>query len=309
MQAQTYVLLTAAHNEEKFIDATICSILAQDVKPLAWVIVSDASTDRTAEIIKNYALRHPFIRLVERDGSHRHNFAEKSYALRAGYERLKDITSDFIGILDADVTLEPDYYSRVLGAFDADPTLGVTGGFIYERKNGAFLNRPSNRTWSVAGAVQVFRREGYEKMGGIPPLRYGGEDWCAQVSMQAMGWTARANPELKVFHHRCTGAASRVLQSNFRQGRMEFSFGSLPSFEILKCISKLFERPIGIGAAVRFAGFVSSYFQRVERAVPEEVMLYLRKEQRERVRAVFGMKRIPSFNSPSGRRSRQGERL
>jgi glycosyltransferase involved in cell wall biosynthesis len=45
----TYVLVTPARNEERFIEATIDSMASQTVLPRAWVIVSDGSTDRTRQ--------------------------------------------------------------------------------------------------------------------------------------------------------------------------------------------------------------------------------------------------------------------
>ena len=56
------------------------------------------------------------------------------------------------------------------------------------------LSWPCNRMRSVAGAVQLFRCECYEGIGGISPLRNGGEDWCAEVSARMMGWTVKAFP-------------------------------------------------------------------------------------------------------------------
>ena len=46
-----YVLITPAHNEEKFITKTLDSMVAQTLLPERWVIVDDGSTDRTAEIV------------------------------------------------------------------------------------------------------------------------------------------------------------------------------------------------------------------------------------------------------------------
>lgn len=46
-----YVLVTAARNERKHLERLIQSAAAQTVRPLLWVIVSDASTDGTDEIV------------------------------------------------------------------------------------------------------------------------------------------------------------------------------------------------------------------------------------------------------------------
>ena len=47
----TYVLITPARNEAKYIELTLKSMAAQTAPPLKWVIVSDGSTDGTDEIV------------------------------------------------------------------------------------------------------------------------------------------------------------------------------------------------------------------------------------------------------------------
>ena len=58
----TYVLLTSARNEEAHIEKTIKSVITQTVLPKKWVIVSDDSSDRTDEIVTNYADKYGFIK-------------------------------------------------------------------------------------------------------------------------------------------------------------------------------------------------------------------------------------------------------
>jgi len=50
-----YVLITPAHNEERFIRKTLDSMVAQTCLPERWVIVDDGSTDETAKIVHKYA--------------------------------------------------------------------------------------------------------------------------------------------------------------------------------------------------------------------------------------------------------------
>ena len=46
-----YLLITAARNEEEYLELTIKSVVSQTVRPVRWLIVSDGSTDRTDEIV------------------------------------------------------------------------------------------------------------------------------------------------------------------------------------------------------------------------------------------------------------------
>src|ERR1035441_3171250 len=85
----SYVLVTAAYNEERFIEGTLQSVIAQNWRPTEWNIVSDASTDKTDEIIERYASRHDFIQLVRITEGHARNFAAQVSAINTGIRHLK----------------------------------------------------------------------------------------------------------------------------------------------------------------------------------------------------------------------------
>src|SRR5262249_17850246 len=106
----TYALITPAWNEEANLERVIRSIVAQALLPVAWVIVSDGSTDRTDEIARSYAARHGWIRLLRRERSAVRSFAGKAHAVNAGYQALASLDFDLIGNLDADISVPPDYY-------------------------------------------------------------------------------------------------------------------------------------------------------------------------------------------------------
>src|SRR5215467_3852507 len=103
MQAlPTYVLITPARDEAQFIELTIKSVVAQSVRPLKWVIVSDGSTDGTDDIVARYASHDPWIELVRVADQGRRDFAAKVHAFNAGYEKVKHLPYEAIGSLDAD---------------------------------------------------------------------------------------------------------------------------------------------------------------------------------------------------------------
>ena len=81
-----YILLTAAKNEEDYIGETIASVLRQTVRPVAWFIMDDGSSDRTAEVVESFARHHPFIRLQSAGSRSGRNFGSKDTAIRAAYE-------------------------------------------------------------------------------------------------------------------------------------------------------------------------------------------------------------------------------
>src|SRR5580704_18969581 len=121
----TYAVVTPAYNEEKFIEKTIASMIAQEARPVKWVIVNDGSADRTRQIVEKYLPQYSFIELINIERAAVHSFGAKSRAFNRGVERIKPLGCDFIGNLDADMSLEPQYYANILRIFADDPKLGV----------------------------------------------------------------------------------------------------------------------------------------------------------------------------------------
>jgi poly-beta-1,6-N-acetyl-D-glucosamine synthase len=281
-----YVLVTAAYNEGKLIENTIRSIISQTHPPARWVIVSDGSTDATDEIVQRYAAEHPFLQLARITEDHPRNFAAQADAINHGLARIGQTEYGFIGNMDADITLEPDYFARLLQKFEKDPSLGLGGGAIFEPcADGQFRERPTNSTASVAHACQLFRRECFEAIGGgYRSLPYGGPDTHAAVVARMKGWQVESFADLKVFHHRPTGTAGGALPGFFRQGKMDYSLGTLPLFEFLKLLRRVRMKPYVIGSMVRLAGFLDSYWRGEKRAVPDDFVAYFQDEQRQRMK-------------------------
>jgi poly-beta-1,6-N-acetyl-D-glucosamine synthase len=287
----SYALMTAAYNEAAHIEKTIQSVLAQTVRPQRWVIVSDGSTDETDEIVRGYAQQHDFISFMRMSRPPGHSFRTKVVALQAGQKHLFEVPFAFIGNLDADVTIGPTYFENLIERFCQNGKLGLAAGYVCEEVHGKFKSRTTNRTHSVAHAAQLARRECYETIGGYQVLEYGGEDWHAQVSANMRGWEAEAFQDLPIYHLRHTGAGTNFLRSSFRLGKLDYSFGSDPLFEAIKCALRIPSDPIVLGAVLRLLGFFWLSLRREKRPVSQEFMSFLRSQQRARIAGMFRRKR------------------
>src|SRR5215469_9821385 len=136
-----YVLVTAACNEGEYIGGLIHSVISQDQRPERWVIVSDNSDDRTDYIIREYSKTNDFIRLHRITTPHARNFAAQVHAINAGLSLLQNYDYDYVGNLDADITLPSDYFANLMARFREDPRLGIGGGYLYERSGRDFKPR------------------------------------------------------------------------------------------------------------------------------------------------------------------------
>jgi glycosyltransferase involved in cell wall biosynthesis len=183
-----FVIITPAFNEEKNIALTIESVLTQLIKPLLWIIVDDGSTDNTADIIKNYTNNHKWIKYVYREKKPEQTyFASNVYAIKKGTEYISNIDYDYLAILDADITLPPDYYQNIANVLTTNKNLGIVSGNCADKIGDQIIKHLYDRR-SCAKAVIVFRRECYEQIGGFIPMKYGGEDTCACFTARMKGW-------------------------------------------------------------------------------------------------------------------------
>ena len=292
------MLVTPAKNEEAFIEKTLASVASQTIRPQRWVVVSDGSTDRTDEIVARYAARHDFIELVRREGTTRH-FGNKVYAFRAGYERLQGVAYDFVGNLDADIELPPDYYERILHRFAEDDRLGLAGGVRRDLCNGRFVDVHCARN-SVGGPFQLFRRACYEAIGGYIPLQLGGIDAVAEIMCRQHGWRVRSVADVVAHHYRCTGTAKgNVYQAAFRGGKKLYVIGYHPLFECVKLMR--FRRPSDLLKNLcELAGYAAAALGRYERQVPDDFVHFLRAEQLDRLRHLFYHRHDPAMAPGTG---------
>lgn len=276
-------LITAARNEALKIGRTLDSVLGQTVTPSRWVVVSDGSTDGTDELVAAAAARAPWLRLAREEGGAVRDFASKAYALQRGLRELGAIEEEFIGVLDADVVLEPHHFEHMLEVFAREPRLGLAGGQIYEEYDGQRVLH-DNAADSVAGAVQLFRREAFEATGGFRPVASGGEDSLVELEVRASGWETRTLRELPVTHQgQVISGRGGPLHLRFRRGWNNWLLGYHPLFAVVAAAYRMRERPFVLSGLAQLAGFLSAALRRPPRAASAEVVRFVRGEQRRKL--------------------------
>lgn len=294
----TYILITPARNEEAFIERTLKSVVSQTIRPIRWIIVSDGSTDGTDDIVKRHTAEHPWIellRLPERAGR---QFAAKVHAFNAGFERVKDLTFDIIGNLDADITFEPDYLEYLLTQFSTNPRLGVAGTpFIEDADN------PNAHTYAhrfaqlehVSGACQMFRQKCFEDVGGYIPVKGGAIDWIAVTTARMKGWETRTFTDKVSLHHRKlgTGTHSKAMVY-WHYGRKAYYVGGHPVWLLMRSVFQMRHRPWIVCGVLFLGGAFWAWITRTPRVVSPELMAFHRGEQMARMSRKLGKAKTTS---------------
>jgi glycosyltransferase involved in cell wall biosynthesis len=115
--APRVTVLLATYNDEPFLGAAIDSVLAQTFADFELLVVVDAATDRSREIVERYADRR--VRLLVN---------ETNIGLAASLNRgLAVIASDYVARLDGDDLCFPERLARQVAYLDAHPEVAVAG--------------------------------------------------------------------------------------------------------------------------------------------------------------------------------------
>jgi glycosyltransferase involved in cell wall biosynthesis len=281
-----YVLITPAHNEEAFIERTLASMVAQTRLPERWVIVDDGSTDRTARVVEGYVSRYQWIQLFRRPERIDRSFAGKVHAFNDGLKRARSVEFDVIGNLDADLSFDADYLEFLIGKFAEDPQLGVAGTPFTEDGGYDTARDSFEGENHVAGGCQLFRKQCFEEVGGYIPNPAGGIDWIAVTTARMKGWKTRSFPEKRFHHYRSLGTAGKSnWAASFSYGEKDYYLGGSPLWQLFRVAYRATKQPID-GLAL-LSGYCWGAIRRIERPVSRELMRFHRREQTNKLRAIF----------------------
>jgi len=294
-----YVLITSARNEESFIAKTLDSVTSQTQLPEYWVIIDDGSTDRTAEIIEEYAHRFPWISLIRRVNRYDRHFGGKADAVNAGYKFLETAHFDIVGNLDADVSFEPNFMEFLMQKFAEDPQLGIAGAPYIEGHFDSALDSFEGENY-VAGQIQMFRKQCFLEVGGYTKSRAGGVDWIAVMTARMKGWKVRSFAEKRFHHHRVMSTAERwILAAYFSYGQKDYYLGGSPFWEIFRVTFRAMKKPFFIGGMAMFCGYCHAALTRMERPVSRELMRFHRRNQLRKLKRIFQsllrLKKVDNF--------------
>lgn len=215
-----YYIVIPAHNEEAFISGTLKSLAAQTVLPQQVVVVNDNSTDNTHAIVSDFAVRYPWVSIIEKKSDAIHLPGSKVIqAFQKGYEQL-DGSYDFIVKLDADLILPPNYFETIIRIFQSDSEIGMAGGFAYIEKNGDWILENLTDKDHIRGAFKAYRKACFEQIGGLKPAM--GWDTVDELLCKFYNWKVVTDANLQVKHLKPTGANYNKT-ARYKQGAAFYS--------------------------------------------------------------------------------------
>lgn len=218
-----FALVTPARNEAEHIRETCESVKAQKLKPERWIVVDDGSTDGTADTVREYQADLPFLRVIKRRD--RGHDAVGSGVVEAFYTGLGelDVRPSYLGKLDADITLEPDYYERLVAIMDATENLGIASGQNYVRAADGSLRIERRLPFHPVGGARLYRMHVFQEIGGL--VKAPGWDTLDIMRTRMRGYDTRNYDDLRVLHMRALGTRSALRDGVRRRGRAAHLLG------------------------------------------------------------------------------------
>ena len=213
---RSLAVVIAAHNEEAVIAATLESVIAaHDARNV--FVFCDACTDRTVQIARSMLPTGNVVDHPTNVGKSRGlEYMLRQFILPGGYE--------FVSVIDADTTVEPDFFQRALEVARRPGVAGVTG----QVKSRWYWNPFSAyRTFLYAVWQAVFKR--MQSTLGSVVIASGCSTLWRTTALAAVEWDHRMSTEdfsLTMQVHRKRLGAIRYLPSAVVWTQDPFSLGA-----------------------------------------------------------------------------------
>lgn len=271
-----YFIVTPTKDEEMNIANLICLIEQQTIKPILWVIV-DESTDNTRQIIKELTERQNWVKnifLEENEGYLGVNYAiacKTGFDFACEYCMQHSIEYDYIGLIDADVSINEDFFERLMIEFKRDPKIGIASGSEYWNDSGGTV-RAGLRADLTMGPARLWRRKCFEETGGYQSVA--SPDSVSNVTAKLRGWKTKQFRDVEVITRR-TSTAKGYWWGSVREGKNYYFLNFHPFIILLKTIKALFKKPYYTALGL-FIGYFGCTIQKNNKIKDDELRYYYR---------------------------------
>lgn len=127
-------IIVPVYNVENYLEQCVESILSQKFKNFELILINDGSTDSSYKICQKYKEQDSRITLINQENK------GQMGARKAGIEIAK---GNYLGFVDSDDWIDPDYYSDLMGtALQTNCDIVITNGErVLKNKRLPFLNK------------------------------------------------------------------------------------------------------------------------------------------------------------------------
>lgn len=163
VQRATLTAVFPNYNHAAFLAQALDGYVNQARRPDELIVLDDASSDASVEIIESYVRRHSFIRLIRHE--------RNTGVILAMGELLAAATGDYVYFGAADDFILPPFFEQAMAAVEAHPEAGIVfGKMIAVDRHGKKLRDVQAPAWQTTQYVSPdrYRREYLDRQ---PPYR------------------------------------------------------------------------------------------------------------------------------------------
>lgn len=259
--ARRYALIAPCRDEATTIRTTLDTLMRQTIPPTTLVVVDDGSRDATPEILREYALIWPALRIVTRgDRGVRAVGAGVIEAFDTGLATLDLDDYEFVCKIDMDLDLPEGYFAGLIALMDADPEIATVSGKPYHHTASGGLVAEFCGDETSVGMTKFYRVSCFRAIGGF--VRAAGWDTIDCHTCRMHGWKATSldRPDLRFIHLRPMGSSQvSIWVGRQRHGRGAWYLGSVPLYMVAVVVNRLFQRPFVVGAAGIALGYMKAW--------------------------------------------------
>lgn len=257
---ENYILVTPVRNEIDNIEKLILSILNQTRMPVYWLIMDDNSIDGSLDVIKEFSNKYEFIDFIELEKANRdlgwryHRIMSSGFSIAIENCRHKNISWDYIGVLDSDIFYKQNnYYELLINEFSKDEKNGILSGEVYSLVGSIFIKdfNPSN---FPRGANRLISKKCLIDIGNYPVEQCA--DSTMRIRAEHKGYICKSIPELIAYQSRETTNSRLSFKDSMNIAKMKYYLGYSFFYFIGKFFLFVFKFQFG-----RALGFISGYFQ------------------------------------------------
>lgn len=276
---QNLALITPAKNEQNNIQATIDSVSSQTFKPNLWIIVNDNSTDNTLSILESN--QTDWIKIVTKQINPNYSWLGYSKVVIAGIEFLNQLIRKeeikkptYLGILDADIKLEKEYFEKLIGRMDQNQNIAAMSGAISSFKRGSWRLEATQKDRPRGGA-RIYRYVKLIEIGGFPNTP--SPDTVSDIKLNNIGYQTQVDLSSRAFQQRPTLGREGKIKGLFLSGKGKYILGyNLIHIFLIAISLSLKQSPYIISGLAYFLGYINGLVKNDPQIKDEVVSNYSR---------------------------------
>lgn len=294
MKKYDYVLATPCKNEEASLSALAESVVNQTITPKLWVIVDDGSTDKSSEILKDLEIKHSWIKVLtcnetKRDLSfHYAKIVDTGLTFAVDFCKQHELYFAYIGLIDADMILEKNFFKKMIDRFENNPKLGVASGSTVYYDSDQLITETGRDNLPIGG-LRLWRRKCFFETGGFP-ITYSA-DSVSNVLAILSGWDLKKFDDIVGVQTRRTSSSGGLWGGYGIKGESDYYRDYHPLYVMLKVIKYIFTYPFYIGIAYLY-GYIKAIYTIREKINIPQVRNYYRNKHLEIFRYYAGKFKI-----------------